>query len=98
VVGFENHAGRTTLGEGVRPLGRVLHGHGNNGRDGGEGVRDGRIIGTYIHGPLLPKNPALADVLIGEALRRRHGDVALAPLDDGLEHAAHDVAIAIAAR
>jgi hypothetical protein len=98
VVGFENHAGRTSLGEGVRPLGRVLHGHGNNGRDGGEGVRDGRIIGTYIHGPLLPKNPALADVLIGEALRRRHGDVALAPLDDGLEHAAHDVAIAIAAR
>jgi lipid II isoglutaminyl synthase (glutamine-hydrolysing) len=97
VVGFENHAGRTTLGEGVRPLGRVLHGHGNNGRDGGEGVRDGRILGTYIHGPLLPKNPALADVLIGEALRRRHGDVALAPLDDGLEHAAHDVAAAIAA-
>jgi lipid II isoglutaminyl synthase (glutamine-hydrolysing) len=97
VVGFENHAGRTTLGEGVRPLGRVLHGHGNNGRDGGEGVRDGRIVGTYIHGPLLPKNPALADVLIGEALRRRHGDVALAPLEDGLEHAAHDVALAIAA-
>jgi CobQ-like glutamine amidotransferase family enzyme len=97
VVGFENHAGRTSLGEGVRPLGRVLHGHGNNGRDGGEGVRDGRIVGTYIHGPLLPKNPALADVLIGEALRRRHGEVALAPLDDGLEHAAHDVAVAIAA-
>jgi lipid II isoglutaminyl synthase (glutamine-hydrolysing) len=97
VVGFENHAGRTTLGEGVRPLGRVLHGHGNNGRDGGEGVRDGRIVGTYIHGPLLPKNPALADVLIGDALRRRHGEVALAPLDDSLEHAAHDVAVAIAA-
>ena len=97
VVGFENHAGRTRLGEGVRPLGRVLHGHGNNGRDGGEGVHTGRIIGTYIHGPLLPKNPALADHLIGAALERRHGTVALEPLDDRLEGMAHDVAIAIAA-
>jgi len=97
VVGFENHAGRTRLGEGVRPLGRVLHGHGNNGRDGGEGVHTGRIVGTYIHGPLLPKNPALADHLIGAALERRHGTVALEPLDDRLEGMAHDVAIAIAA-
>ena len=97
VVGFENHAGRTRLGEGVRPLGRVLHGHGNNGRDGGEGVLAGRIVGTYIHGPLLPKNPALADVLIAEALRRRSGAVELEPLDDRLEHSAHDVAVAIAA-
>ena len=97
VVGFENHAGRTRLGEGVRPLGRVLQGHGNNGRDGGEGVLAGRIVGTYIHGPLLPKNPALADVLIAEALRRRSGEVELEPLDDRLEHSAHDVAVAIAA-
>ena len=97
VVGFENHAGRTRLGEGVRPLGRVLHGHGNNGRDGGEGVHAGRIVGTYIHGPLLPKNPALADHLIGAALERRHGTVALEPLDDRLEGMAHDVAVAIAA-
>jgi len=97
VVGFENHAGRTRLGEGVRPLGRVLHGHGNNGRDGGEGVHAGRILGTYIHGPLLPKNPALADHLIGEALARRHGTVELGPLDDRLEGMAHDVAVAIAA-
>ncbi|HEX5249822.1 MAG TPA: hypothetical protein VFW14_09170 [Gaiellales bacterium] len=97
VVGFENHAGRTRLGEGVRPLGRVLHGHGNNGRDGGEGVHTGRIVGTYIHGPLLPKNPALADHLIGAALERRHGGVALEPLDDRLEGMAHDVAVAIAA-
>jgi len=97
VVGFENHAGRTRLGEGVRPLGRVLHGHGNNGRDGGEGVHTGRIIGTYIHGPLLPKNPALADHLIGAALERRHGAVELEPLDDRLEGMAHDVAVAIAA-
>jgi CobQ-like glutamine amidotransferase family enzyme len=98
VVGFENHAGRTRLGEGVRPLGRVLHGHGNNGRDGGEGVHAGRILGTYIHGPLLPKNPALADLLIGEALRRRHDAVELEPLDDRLETSAHGVAAAIAAR
>jgi lipid II isoglutaminyl synthase (glutamine-hydrolysing) len=97
VVGFENHAGRTRLGEGVRPLGRVLHGHGNNGRDGGEGVHAGRIVGTYIHGPLLPKNPALADLLIAEALGRRHGTVGLEPLDDRLEGTAHDVALAIAA-
>jgi CobQ-like glutamine amidotransferase family enzyme len=97
VVGFENHAGRTRLGEGVRPLGRVLHGHGNNGRDGGEGVHAGRIVGTYIHGPLLPKNPALADLLIAEALGRRHGIVDLEPLDDRLEGMAHDVALAIAA-
>jgi lipid II isoglutaminyl synthase (glutamine-hydrolysing) len=97
VVGFENHAGRTRLGEGVRPLGRVLHGHGNNGRDGGEGVHAGRIVGTYVHGPLLPKNPGLADVLIGEALARRHGTVDLEPLDDRLEGMAHDVALAIAA-
>jgi len=97
VVGFENHAGRTRLGEGVRPLGRVLQGHGNNGRDGGEGVLSGRIVGTYIHGPLLPKNPAFADVLIAEALRRRSGAVELEPLDDRLEHSAHDVAVAIAA-
>ena len=97
VVGFENHAGRTRLGEGVRPLGRVLHGHGNNGRDGGEGVHAGRIVGTYIHGPLLPKNPALADLLIAEALGRRHGKVGLEPLDDRLEGMAHDAALAIAA-
>ena len=97
VVGFENHAGRTRLGEGVRPLGRVLHGHGNNGRDGGEGVHTGRIVGTYIHGPLLPKNPALADHLIGAALERRHGKVALEPPEDQLEGRAHKVAIAIAA-
>jgi CobQ-like glutamine amidotransferase family enzyme len=97
VVGFENHAGRTRLGEGVRPLGRVLHGHGNNGRDGGEGVHAGRIVGTYIHGPLLPKNPALADLLIAEALGRRHGTVALEPLDDRLEGMAHEAALAIAA-
>jgi CobQ-like glutamine amidotransferase family enzyme len=97
LVGFENHAGRTYLGRGLEPLGRVLHGHGNNGEDGGEGVRAGRVIGTYVHGPLLPKNPWLADWLIGEALARRHGPLPLAPLDDTLELEAHRVALAVAA-
>jgi hypothetical protein len=97
VVGFENHAGRTHLGEGVEPLGRVLHGHGNNGADGGEGVRAGRVLGTYIHGPLLPKNPWLADWLVRASLERRHGTVALDPLDDALEGEAHRVAERIAA-
>ena len=68
VVGFENHAGRTRLGPGSRPLGRVVHGHGNNGEDGLEGGVTGRVIGTYLHGPLLPKNPWLADTLIGWAV------------------------------
>jgi lipid II isoglutaminyl synthase (glutamine-hydrolysing) len=97
IVGFENHAGRTRLGAGVEPLGRVLHGNGNNGSDGGEGVRAGRVIGTYIHGPLLPKNPWLADWLIQASLARRHGEVALDALDDALEIEAHRVAERIAA-
>ena len=97
IVGFENHAGRTRLGAGVEPLGRVLHGNGNNGSDGGEGVRAGRVIGTYIHGPLLPKNPWLADWLIQASLARRHGAVALDALDDALEIEAHRVAERIAA-
>jgi CobQ-like glutamine amidotransferase family enzyme len=97
IVGFENHAGRTRLGTGVEPLGRVLHGNGNNGTDGGEGVRAGRVIGTYIHGPLLPKNPWLADWLLQASLERRHGAVALDALDDALEMEAHRVAERIAA-
>jgi len=86
LAGFENHGGRTRLGPGAQPLGRVLRGHGNNGEDGFEGVRAGNVIGTYLHGPLLPKNAWLADWLIGRALRR---DAPLAPLDDALEDAAH---------
>jgi lipid II isoglutaminyl synthase (glutamine-hydrolysing) len=84
IAGFENHGGRTYLGSGEQPLGRVLKGHGNNGRDGHEGVRRGNVIGTYLHGPLLPKNAWLADRLTELAL-----DVELEPLDDGLEEAAH---------
>jgi hypothetical protein len=84
MVGFENHAGRTWLGGGVQPLGRVIAGAGNNGEDRTEGCRAERIVGTYVHGPLLPKNPWIADELIGHALARRDGG-ALTPLDDALE-------------
>ncbi len=90
LAGFENHGGRTRLGPGERPLGRVLAGHGNNGRDGQEGVLHGSIVGTYLHGPLLPKNAWLADWLIATALGSAVG--ALAPLDDALEDAAHAAA------
>ncbi len=86
LAGFENHGGRTHLGTGSEPLGRVLSGHGNNGGDGYEGVRAGGVIGTYLHGPLLPKNAWLADWLIARALRR---DEPLGALDDELEAAAH---------
>jgi CobQ-like glutamine amidotransferase family enzyme len=93
-VGFENHSGRTYLGAGVQPLGRVLVGHGNNGEDGTEGAVYRNAIGCYMHGSLLPKNPQLADYLIGQALRRRYGeDAALAPLDDTLELAAQRVMV-----
>jgi CobQ-like glutamine amidotransferase family enzyme len=94
LVGFENHAGRTTLGPGAQPLGRVLHGHGNNGRDGVEGAVQRRVVGTYLHGPLLPKNPWLADLVLGWALEHRTGRAPdLEPLDDRLEEAARDVAM-----
>ena len=85
LVGFENHAGQTVLGTGCEPLARVVSGHGNDGSSGYEGARAGAVLGTYVHGPLLPKNPWLADWLIERALARRHGQVELAPLDDGLE-------------
>ncbi len=89
LVGFENHSGRTYLGAGVRPLGRVLAGHGNNGEDGSEGAVYRNTFGCYMHGSLLPKNPQLADHLIGLALARRYGaSAALAQLDDRLELAA----------
>jgi len=93
LAGFENHGGRTYLGAGAQPLGRVLQGFGNNGEDGMEGVRSGNLIGTYLHGPLLPKNAWLADHLIASALQQRYGSSPeLAPLDDGLERAAHESA------
>jgi lipid II isoglutaminyl synthase (glutamine-hydrolysing) len=88
LVGFENHSGKTYLGPGLRPLGRVLYGAGNNGEDGFEGVVDGNVFGTYLHGSLLPKNPHLADLLIERALSRR-GVGPLPALDDSLELSAH---------
>jgi len=97
LAGFENHGGRTFLGAGAEPLGRVLEGHGNNGRDGLEGIRRARMIGTYLHGPLLPKNAWLADHLIAGALERRYGTrPELEPLPDGFEAAAHASARAAA--
>jgi lipid II isoglutaminyl synthase (glutamine-hydrolysing) len=93
LAGFENHGGRTHLGPGATPLGRVIRGFGNNGKDGLEGVRRDNIIGTYLHGPLLPKNAWLADRLIQLALARHEGaEPELEPLDDALEMAAHDSA------
>ena len=86
LAGFENHGGRTALGSGAAPLGRVLNGHGNDGHSGYEGVRRDNVIGTYLHGPLLPKNAWFADWLIATALGL---DVGLRPLDDRFEDAAH---------
>lgn len=95
VVGFENHSGRTYLGKDVTPLGKVIHGNGNNGEDGMEGAAVGNLYGTYLHGSLLPKNPALADELITKALARRYGSVTLTPLTDQFEQQAHDRALAL---
>jgi hypothetical protein len=96
LAGFENHAGRTSLDEGAEPLGRVLAGFGNDGRSGDEGCRVGRAIGTYLHGPLLPRNPWLADWLLAQAIahRTREPPPAFDPLDDDLEGEAHEVSAA----
>lgn len=99
IAGFENHGGRTYLGAGARPFGRVLSGFGNNGKDGLEGVWRDNLIGTYLHGPLLPKNAWLADHLIALALERRYGTVPdLEPLEDSLERAAAECAREVALR
>ncbi len=94
LAGFENHAGRTTLAEEADPLGRVVSGFGNDGESGWEGCRVGRAIGTYLHGPLLPRNPWLADWLLAQALAHATGGEPpeLEPLPDDLEHDAHAVA------
>jgi len=94
LAGFENHAGRTFLDAGATPLGRVVHGFGNNGGDGFEGCRLARALGTYLHGPLLPRNPWLADWLLAQALAHSSGGEPpeLPPLSDDLEAAAHEVA------
>jgi CobQ-like glutamine amidotransferase family enzyme len=95
LAGFENHAGRTFLDEGAEPLGRVLAGFGNDGESGHEGCRVGRAVGTYLHGPLLPRNPWLADWLLVQAIAHRTGEPpAFDPLTDDLEAAAHEVSAA----
>lgn len=90
VVGFENHSGKTWLGSGLEPLGKVLSGFGNNGEDGSEGAHYKNVFGTYSHGPLLPKNPELCDFILKTALERKYGSAELSPLDDSFELLAHD--------
>jgi lipid II isoglutaminyl synthase (glutamine-hydrolysing) len=93
LAGFENHAGRTILGPSAEPLGRVVAGFGNDGESGVEGCRRGRAIGTYLHGPLLPRNPWFADWVLAQALAHRLGEAPeLEPLPDELEGRAHEVA------
>ena len=89
IVGFENHGGRTYIGDHT-PLGKVIYGGGNNGTDGAEGVVFKNVIGTYLHGPLFPKNPHLCDYVIQKALERRYGEVTLQKLDDSIELLAND--------
>jgi CobQ-like glutamine amidotransferase family enzyme len=90
VVAFENHSGYTYLGDGVQPLGRIVNGRGNNGRDGTEGLRYKNVFGSYGHGPLLPKNPELCDCILKTALERKYGKAELCPLDDSMEKRARE--------
>ncbi|MHB8124754.1 MAG: type 1 glutamine amidotransferase [Desulfitobacteriaceae bacterium] len=89
LVGFENHSGQTYLGSGLTPLGKVLVGYGNNGQDSAEGLRHKNVFGTYLHGPLLPKNPDFADLILQQALDRRGYTEKMELLDDQLERLAH---------
>ena len=84
IVGFVNHGGRTYIGDN-EPFGKVLYGNGNNGEDKAEGVLYKNVVGTYLHGPLLPKNPHICDYLITNALERKYGKAELSPLDDSQE-------------
>ena len=89
LAGFENHGGRTYLGAGAEPLARVTRGFGNDGVSGFEGARYKNAFGSYLHGPLLPKNPEFADHLIALALEHKYGEAELAPLGDSLERMSH---------
>ncbi len=90
VVGFENHSGKTYLGKGVLPLGKVLAGRGNNGEDGTEGIHYKNVFGTYSHGPLLPKNPEFCDYLLKTALLKKYPEFVMEDLDDTFEDNAHN--------
>ena len=90
VIGFENHAGKTWLGEGVEPLGKTVQGHGNNGTDGSEGARYRNVFATYAHGCLLSKNPQLCDHILKIALDRKYGAAELASLEDVFEASARE--------
>lgn len=90
VVGFENHSGKTYLGSGVEPLGKIVAGFGNNGEDGTEGARYKNVFGSYSHGPMLPKNPEFCDYFLACALERKYGISTLEKLDDTIEMRAHN--------
>ena len=93
LVGFENHSGKTFLGKNAIQLGRVVVGHGNNGEDRTEGAIQNNVFGCYLHGPLLPKNPAFADYLIEKALKRKNSSFKLKELQDDFETAAHQSSV-----
>ncbi|AHF06349.1 type 1 glutamine amidotransferase [Desulfitobacterium metallireducens] len=93
LVGFENHSGKTFLGNGLASLGQVLYGNGNNGEDGAEGMHYKNVFGTYLHGPLLPKNPHFTDLLIALAFERSGSSGKLAALDDQLELLTHQTMV-----
>lgn len=94
IIGYENHSGQTTLGPHAAPLGTVIRGAGNNGHDNTEGARYKNVIGTYLHGSLLPKNPRLADWLIAQAVTRKYGAFTAADIDDSLAERARTAALA----
>ena len=93
IVGFENHSGQTRLGQKAKPLGKVVVGFGNNGQDKTEGAVQNNVYGCYLHGPVLPKNPAFADHLVKLALGKRYGEIELKFLNDSVELAAHETAL-----
>jgi hypothetical protein len=92
IIGYENHSGQTFLGKHVQPLGRVIKGAGNNGQDDTEGARYKNVIASYLHGSLLPKNPALADFLIEQAVVKKYGEFVPTVIDDRFAELARDIA------
>jgi CobQ-like glutamine amidotransferase family enzyme len=93
IIGYENHSGQTFLGQNAKPLGRVIKGAGNNGQDDTEGTRYKNVIGTYLHGSLLPKNPSIADFLIEKAVTKRYGEFIPTVIDDRFAKLAREVAL-----